>query len=347
MIVAVPPEVLQAPPDVPVAAEPVSLVAGGERRQDSVANAVRGAAGGRGDRGDPRRGAAVRDARRHRRGPSTRRRKREPPSPPSPRATPSKRSARTGRRHVHRRNAAARGDLPRPDTAGLSRQVLRDAIAEGRKGAEATDEAALAERAGHPVRLVEGSARNLKITTTEDLAIAEALIAMQHGTGGGSVAANARVGTGYDLHRLVEGRPLVLGGVTDSLRSRAGRPLGRRRAVRTRSPTRSSARPSLGDIGHHFPDTDPRWKGASSLELLSRAAALVRERGFAIVNVDASVVAERPKLRTAPRGHRGARSPRRWACRARRSASRARPTKASTPRGAARPSPPTRWRSRW
>jgi 2-C-methyl-D-erythritol 4-phosphate cytidylyltransferase/2-C-methyl-D-erythritol 2,4-cyclodiphosphate synthase len=162
--------------------------------------------------------------------------------------------------------------------------VLRDALA---IAADATDEATLAERAGHRVRLVEGDSSNLKITTPADLSVAERAI------GGGAPA--IRIGQGYDLHRLVQGRPLILGGVTipfdlglmghsdadivchavtDAVLGAAG----------------------LGDIGRHFPDTDPRWKGADSVALLAAACALVREAGYAVVNVDVTVIAERPKL---------------------------------------------------
>ena len=104
-----------------------------------------------------------------------------------------------------------------------------------------------------------------------------------------------RVGQGYDIHRLVEGRPLILGGVkidyekgllghsdadallhaiTDALLGAAG----------------------LGDIGRHFPDTDPAYKDADSRVLLSEAVGLVVKAGWAIVNVDATVIAQAPKL---------------------------------------------------
>ena len=94
------------------------------------------------------------------------------------------------------------------------RGVLAEAVALGRSGAEGTDEAALAEQAGHRVRIVVGSARNMKVTTADDLGIAEALV---HGIDprptGNRGLPDMRVGSGYDLHRLVEGRPLILGGV--------------------------------------------------------------------------------------------------------------------------------------
>src|SRR5262245_56460679 len=85
---------------------------------------------------------------------------------------------------------------------GFRHDVLREAIALGVQGIEATDEAMLAERAGHPVRVVPGDERNIKITTEDDLVSARAVTPHV-----------PRVGTGYDLHRLVPGRPLVLAGV--------------------------------------------------------------------------------------------------------------------------------------
>jgi 2-C-methyl-D-erythritol 4-phosphate cytidylyltransferase/2-C-methyl-D-erythritol 2,4-cyclodiphosphate synthase len=171
----------------------------------------------------------------------------------------------------------------------FSRQVLEEAIQLGREAlTTATDEASLAEQAGHPVRLVDGEPTNIKITTEHDLDVSKALLGIQ----GPGVA---RVGTGYDLHRLESGKPLIIGGVqiphdtglaghsdadvlchavTDAILGAAG----------------------AGDIGQHFPDSDPKWKGANSIELLKGAMAIVRASGFAVSNVDAVVIAERPKL---------------------------------------------------
>jgi 2-C-methyl-D-erythritol 4-phosphate cytidylyltransferase/2-C-methyl-D-erythritol 2,4-cyclodiphosphate synthase len=190
-----------------------------------------------------------------------------------------------GRRYIDR-------TLPR-DTIFLAqtpqafrREVLHAAIVVGRGGVEATDEAALAEQAGHRVRLVEGSRRNMKITTAEDLVVGEALAS-------GSPA--YRVGTGYDLHRLVEGRPLILGGVAIPFeRGPAGHSDGDALAHAITDAILGAA--SLGDIGQHFPDTDPRWEGASSIELLAAVVSMARERHFHVANVDATVIAERPKL---------------------------------------------------
>lgn len=177
------------------------------------------------------------------------------------------------------------------------RPVLAAAIALGRQGVEATDEAALAEQAGHRVQLVAGSPRNIKITTPDDLVIAEALLASSAASRIAAAGAlpMIRVGSGYDLHRLVEGRPLVLGGVTiPSEKGLAGHSDADVLCHAITDALLGAA--SLGDIGQHFPDTDARWKDADSTELLAQAAALVRESGYVVVNVDATVIAERPKL---------------------------------------------------
>ncbi|HVB37272.1 MAG TPA: 2-C-methyl-D-erythritol 4-phosphate cytidylyltransferase [Vicinamibacterales bacterium] len=170
------------------------------------------------------------------------------------------------------------------------RDVLRAAIAVGRAGADVTDEAALAERAGHPVRLVDGEPTNIKITTREDLAFARGLLDAQ-----GERRVSARVGTGYDLHRLVEGRPLILGGVTiPHTLGLAGHSDADAICHAVTDAILGGA--GAGDIGRHFPDSDPQWRGASSLDLLARAAGLVRDAGFEVENVDVVVIAERPKL---------------------------------------------------
>jgi 2-C-methyl-D-erythritol 4-phosphate cytidylyltransferase/2-C-methyl-D-erythritol 2,4-cyclodiphosphate synthase len=166
------------------------------------------------------------------------------------------------------------------------RDVLARAVALGRSGADATDEAALAELAGHPVHIVEGDVGNVKITTPADLDRARAREPR---------LLPGRVGTGYDLHRLVEGRPLIIGGVTIPAERGA---LGHSDAdVACHAATDAVLGAAcLGDIGRHFPDSDPRWKGASSIDLLRQAATMVRDAGYAIANVDVVVVLERPKI---------------------------------------------------
>jgi 2-C-methyl-D-erythritol 4-phosphate cytidylyltransferase / 2-C-methyl-D-erythritol 2,4-cyclodiphosphate synthase len=175
--------------------------------------------------------------------------------------------------------------------------VLRDALALARQSADATDEAMLAEQAGHPVRLVDGDPRNIKITTPSDLEVAERAFAGRPddrplpGAGVGML----RIGNGYDLHRLVAGRPLILGGVTipfdKGLQGHSDAD-----AVCHAVTDAVLGAIGAGDIGRHFPDTDPEWKGADSIVLLTRAGAIVRDAGYAIGNVDVVVIAQRPKL---------------------------------------------------
>jgi 2-C-methyl-D-erythritol 4-phosphate cytidylyltransferase/2-C-methyl-D-erythritol 2,4-cyclodiphosphate synthase len=171
---------------------------------------------------------------------------------------------------------------------GFRRDVLREAIALGRSGVDATDEAALAERAGHAVHVVPGDPSNVKITTAADLTWARDRESRND-------AATGRVGVGYDLHRLVEGRPLVLGGVTvPSDRGAHGHSDADVICHAVTDAILGAAR--AGDIGQHYPDTDAQWKDATSIELLREMATLVRARGLVVENIDIVVVLERPRL---------------------------------------------------
>jgi 2-C-methyl-D-erythritol 2,4-cyclodiphosphate synthase len=169
--------------------------------------------------------------------------------------------------------------------------LLREAYARlaGRPAGAAplTDDAQLVEELGHAVQLVPGEPQNLKITEPADLALAEQLVA---GTAGGP-----RAGLGYDVHRLVSGRPLVLGGVSiehplgllghsdadvlchalgDALLGAAG----------------------LGDLGRHFPPSEELWRGARSLELLALVEERVARAGLRVANVDAMLICEAPSI---------------------------------------------------
>jgi len=172
----------------------------------------------------------------------------------------------------------------------FKRTVLADAF---RSSDDATDEAALAERAGHRVRIVEGEPSNIKITRPEDLEIAGAIARAGRPA---LPARTGRTGFGYDLHRLVAGRPLVLGGIT--IPSERGA-LGHSDAdVVCHSVTDAILGAAcLGDIGVHFSDSDSRWKDARSLDLLGQVAAMAAAHGFEVGNVDVTVVLESPKLR--------------------------------------------------
>jgi 2-C-methyl-D-erythritol 2,4-cyclodiphosphate synthase len=105
-----------------------------------------------------------------------------------------------------------------------------------------------------------------------------------------------RTGLGWDIHRLVHGRPLILGGV--KIASEIGCDGHSDADVLSHAITDAIlGAAALGDIGQHFPDTDPRWKGAGSLQFLSHARNLLRKQGYELVNVDATIILERPKLK--------------------------------------------------
>jgi 2-C-methyl-D-erythritol 2,4-cyclodiphosphate synthase len=104
-----------------------------------------------------------------------------------------------------------------------------------------------------------------------------------------------RVGLGFDLHPLVAGRPLILGGVT--VPSEAGLDGHSDADVLAHAVGEALLGAlALGDLGRHFADSDPRWRGVSSLLLLGHVMALVRDRGATLVNVDATILAQAPKL---------------------------------------------------
>ncbi len=105
-----------------------------------------------------------------------------------------------------------------------------------------------------------------------------------------------RTGIGWDVHPLAAGRPLILGGIrVESEFGLAGHSDADVLAHAITDALLGAA--ALGDIGMHFPDTDPRWKGADSMALLSHALELARGKGWRVVNVDSTVILERPKLK--------------------------------------------------
>ncbi|KQC09010.1 MAG: hypothetical protein APR62_03575 [Smithella sp. SDB] len=153
-----------------------------------------------------------------------------------------------------------------------------------------TDDASLVEQMGGKIKMIAGSYDNIKITTPEDVIMAKALIKNKTGR-----EMQIRVGCGYDSHRFVTGRKLILGGITipfnmglqghsdadallhavcDALLGAAG----------------------AGDIGRHFPDTDPQYKDISSKVILDRVRKIITDKGFAINNIDATIIMEKPKV---------------------------------------------------
>ena len=293
IVVVLPRELADAPPPyLRAAGKPLRILAGGARRQDSVAAGF-DAVGGRADvvvihdaarpfvtsdlivstiEAAVESGAAI----------------------PALASRDTVKAVRPGAGPVRLvERTVPRGELVLVQTPQAFRtEVLAEGVALGRSGVEATDEASLVEQAGREVRLVDGDPRNIKITMPEDLALARAMVAAAEGE---RAATAVRVGAGYDLHRFAAGRPLVLGGVVIPF------PLGLdghsdADALCHAIIDAVLGAASAGDIGCHFPDSDDRWKDASSLDLLERAVGLARTRGFAVENVDAVVIAEQPRL---------------------------------------------------
>lgn len=187
------------------------------------------------------------------------------------------------------RETVDRRDLATAQTPqGFRHAVLRRAYERAfADGVEVTDEAVAVERLGEPVEAVAGSPNNRKITGPEDLAWAEWML--------GARPASYRVGTGYDVHRLVPGRPLMLGGVRiEHERGLAGHSDGDCVVHAVCDALLGAC--GAGDMGRHFPSSDPRWRDAPSLGFLREVAAIVDGRGYEVGNVDVTVVAERPRL---------------------------------------------------
>ena len=153
---------------------------------------------------------------------------------------------------------------------------------------DVTDDNMLVERCGYKVYPVETGKNNIKITTPEDIGFAEYLLKK-------TTVPEYRTGCGYDVHRFSEGRKLVLGGVDIPFEKGL---LGHSDAdvlVHAIMDALLGAA-SLGDIGRHFPDTDESYNGISSLELLRRVNNLIWERGYSVINIDATIVIQRPKI---------------------------------------------------
>ena len=109
-------------------------------------------------------------------------------------------------------------------------------------------------------------------------------------------AGEFRCGLGWDVHRLAADRPLILGGIT--IPSEFGLEGHSDADILSHAITDALlGAAALGDIGMHFPDSDPQWKGADSARFLAHAAALIRQGGYEIINVDSTVILERPKLK--------------------------------------------------
>jgi 2-C-methyl-D-erythritol 4-phosphate cytidylyltransferase / 2-C-methyl-D-erythritol 2,4-cyclodiphosphate synthase len=169
--------------------------------------------------------------------------------------------------------------------------VLQKAYdAAGRDNYYGTDDASLVERIGIKVKMIAGSYGNIKITTSEDLVIAKALLKSKSGG-----ERQTRIGYGYDSHRFVAGRKLILGGVEIPFEKGLQGHSDADALIHAICDALLGAA-GAGDIGRHFPDTDPQYKDISSMLLLGRVRDIVAAKGFAINNIDATIIMEKPKV---------------------------------------------------
>ena len=159
-------------------------------------------------------------------------------------------------------------------------------------GAEPTDDAQMVRASGAAVAVVEGSVRLHKLTWAEDLAMLEALLTAKDQSMGEYRTA---VGNGYDVHRLVEGKPLWLGGVQIAHSHGLSGHSDADVALHALTDAILGAL-GEGDIGAHFPPSDPQWRGAESHRFVRFAAERVAARGGSIDHVDVTIIAEAPKV---------------------------------------------------
>jgi 2-C-methyl-D-erythritol 4-phosphate cytidylyltransferase/2-C-methyl-D-erythritol 2,4-cyclodiphosphate synthase len=153
-----------------------------------------------------------------------------------------------------------------------------------------TDDASLVERIGKKVKMIEGSYENIKITTSEDLIMAEAL--MKRKTGSKIIFRN---GFGYDSHRFTSNRKLILGGVVIPCDKGLQGHSDADALIHAICDALLGAA-ACGDIGRHFPDNDAKFKNISSTILLEKVKKIIEAKGFSINNVDTTVVMEMPRL---------------------------------------------------
>ena len=156
-------------------------------------------------------------------------------------------------------------------------------------GHDATDDATLVEMIGEEIATVPGEKNNIKVTTPDDL------VRLNH-LAGNDPLASLRIGNGFDMHRFGNrDSHLVLGGIriphNKSLMGHSDADVLTHAVIDS-----MLGAAGLGDIGHHFPDTDPMWSGADSIEMLRQVVGMLYDRSYRVVNIDATVVAETPML---------------------------------------------------
>lgn len=188
----------------------------------------------------------------------------------------------------------ARDGLWRAQTPqGFDYAAISDAHAKAHAAgwSDFTDDAAIAEWAGLDVRLVAGSEANLKLTTREDLDMAEQRLA----TSSSDCVREVRTGQGFDVHRFAPGTAVWLCGVEIPHIARLEGHSDADAGLHALTDALLGAI-SAGDIGDHFPPADPQWKNAASHIFLAHAARLIADRGGRIVNVDVTILAEAPRI---------------------------------------------------
>ena len=172
---------------------------------------------------------------------------------------------------------------------GFHTQILKRAYEKAKTdGFVGTDDAGLVERLGEPVPITEGDYANIKITTREDLP--------EQTAGWRNLnKMDMRIGSGYDVHQLTEGRKLILGGVDIPYEKGL---LGHSDADVLLHALMDAllGAAALGDIGKHFPDTDEKYRGISSLKLLEHVKLLISDSGYSVGNADITVIAQKPKI---------------------------------------------------
>ena len=153
-----------------------------------------------------------------------------------------------------------------------------------------TDDCSVAERFGIHIRVSGGDYENIKLTTPDDMLRAEAIINKRNGGNGGM-----RIGSGYDSHRLTHGRRLIIGGVDipfdKGLYGHSDADVLLHAIIDA-----LFGACALGNIGLHFPDSDERYRGASSLALLKETADILKSEGFSVSNIDATIIIQQPKM---------------------------------------------------
>ena len=177
----------------------------------------------------------------------------------------------------------------------FSYDLILEAHQQARKsGYYGTDDASLVEQLGEPVAIVEGSYDNIKLTTPEDLHKAEAYVRNQR-EGKVGDSSMFRIGQGFDVHQLTEGRPCIIGGIEIPFEKGL---LGHSDADVLLHTIADACLGAIGegDIGNHFPDTDPEFKDADSGKLLRHVWELVQERGYELGNIDCTIIAQAPKM---------------------------------------------------